>query len=256
MEFKNIELVEIEMLDPRIGTTPLSEEERMEWLDDYCVKNRIEIDWSGLITGTQKAANLFVLGAIIDYQMTADYIWKKATWLAEEHFKGTENVWKEIAKYSEIEWDNFCKENSVHKFPGAYRRIRRIGLVIADTYGGDARNIWRGVSNDKVRERLTDMRFGPQITNMVMGALFDCKVLVGKLDIKADSNVTRVLGRVIKGGIITSKQANELARLIHPENPWLIDFPIFDAGREFCHKNNPDCDNCPFNDFCKFLEEA
>lgn len=226
--------------------------ERMRLLKDACIREREAHTWLGLSETplTKKGANKFLLGAIIDYQIKADKAWAKAEWIAEQYFKGADDIWLHILSYSHDDWFAFCKANSVHRFPKAYERIQRIGSVIEDRYLGDARNIWVGVSGEEVRTRLIVLRLGEQITNMVLGALFDTLLIRGPLDVKADLHVTRVLGRVLLNKEISPQQAIHYSRQVHPENPWLLDSMLFQVGKGYCKRTAPHCTGCSFENIC------
>lgn len=227
---------------------------RTKFLNDACISTRSSHYWLGLsdIPLTRKGANKFLLGAIIDYQIKADKAWERANWIAEEHFKGADDIWSLILQYSPDDWYAFCKSNSVHRFPKAYERIQRIGAVIEERYLGDARNIWQGVAVSEVMNRLQQLRLGEQISNMVLGALFDTGQVHGALDVKADVHVSRVIGRVLLGKEANPNQALSLARQVHPDNPWLLDWKLFMTGRQSCHRSSPKCTACNFNSFCTF----
>lgn len=230
--------------------------DRMHLLKAACISKREALTWLGLsdVPLTQKGANKFLLGAIIDYQIKADKAWSKAEWLAEQHFNGANDIWILILSYTPEDWFAFCKANSVHRFPKAYERIQRIGRVIEDKYLGDARSIWSGASGEEVRTRLIELRMGKQITNMVLGALFDTLLLKGPLDVKADLHVTRVLGRALLDKEIKPLQAIQYSRQIHPENPWLLDSKLYHVGMAFCKKTQPLCMVCSFESICLHRE--
>lgn len=227
-------------------------DKRKSLLRDACITKREAHTWLGLSNTpvTQRGANKFILGAIIDYQIKADKAWAKADWFAEVYFNGVNDIWSHINSYSKDEWFAICKSNSVHRFPKAYERIQRIGGVIENIYHGDARCIWSDVPSDKVRDRLLDLGLGNQITNMVLGALFDTSLVSGSLDVKADLHITRVLGRVLLAKEIAPNQAIVIARDVYNENPWLLDSRLFQVGKTFCKRTNPHCYRCFFGAFC------
>jgi endonuclease III len=87
---------------------------------------------------------------------------------------------------------------------------------------------------------------------MVVGALIDTKQIEGVSDVKADLNVRRVLGRVLKNRILTAEEATEVTRKMFPDNPWLLDLPLYYAGKDYCYASDPDCDECYLQKECKF----
>lgn len=98
------------------------------------------------------------------------------------------------------------------------------------------------------------MRFGEQLTNMVLGALYDVGEIEGVLDVKADSNVIRVLGRVLMGREITKDEAIAFARMIIPENPWRLDGALYWTGKGCCKKTDPICEVCDLSDICIYFD--
>ncbi|EQD30636.1 hypothetical protein B1A_20302, partial [mine drainage metagenome] len=88
--------------------------------------------WPGIQSPnpTQKEANKFFLGAILDYQIKADKAWANAERLSEKILGDPENLWEEITKVSLDEWNARKKEYSLHRFPAAHQRVYTIGQQI------------------------------------------------------------------------------------------------------------------------------
>ena len=83
--------------------------------------------------------------------------------------------------------------------------------IISNRYGGDARRIWDGQPISEILQRLEDATFGPNLSHMVVGALIDTKQIEGRGNLKADINVTRVLGRVFTGSKTTPDEVHRIA---------------------------------------------
>ncbi len=79
---------------------------------------------------------------------------------------------------------------------------------------------------------------------MIAGALVDTGYLVGKADLKADARVMRVLGRVLTEQPLSPADTIRIAREMHPENPWLLDRPLYLLGGGVCKETSPRCDKC------------
>ena len=142
-----------------------------------------------------------------------------------------------------------------NRFPKAHERVWRIGKDIVTYYGGDARKIWMGQPPDIVLHRLNKMRVGKQISRMIVGALCDTDQIQGRGDVKVDTHVRRVLGRVLRGNPFSISEVPiviEKTREIWPENPWLLDEPLYALGKHFCYASNPHCDDCYLQKICTF----
>lgn len=76
---------------------------------------------------------------------------------------------------------------------------------------------------------------------MILEALLDTKQISScKLDVKPDVHVCTMLYRLLYGAekVVTDanvvKEVIDITRQMHPENPWVLDDPLFDKGREIC----------------------
>ena len=104
-----------------------------------------------------------------------------------------------------------------HMWPNrAAGYVWKMAHIIRDRYGGDARKIWEGQPTSQILQRLTDATFGPELSHMVDGALRDTGQVEGKGRLKADLNVTRVLGRVFTGSKAAPDEAHDIADIMEP----------------------------------------
>lgn len=220
------------------------------WLEDY-INRPI----------TKKAANKYIFGAIIDYQMDADWVWAKAKEYTEVTLGDPPDLFDVIARQSEKQWMKKRDTLKLHRFPSAHKRVWRISRFIVDHYDGDARKIWKNAGQKEVLARLNEMKMGPQISNMIVGSLIDTKQISRKGEssqssVKADLNVNRVLGRAVYGGKPVSPfEAKELTKKMYPRQPWLLDMPLFAIGKQYCKANNPNCKECPMTKVCTYSKE-
>ena len=165
---------------------------------------------------TKREANKFFLSSILDYQMKADFVWDNTQAFIESFLGDPEDLWNVIAAYSPEGWMQVAGENSLHRFPAAKQRVYRIARQLVDEYAGDARNIWKGATAQEVSQHLKKLQAGEQISRMILGALYDCNLITGALDVKADIHVSRVLGRLLSGQPFTPGQAVQESRRLHP----------------------------------------
>lgn len=212
--------------------------------------------WPGLKKGkpaSKKAANKFMLGSILNYQIPAETAWANAKRLAKSELGNPDNLWESITATSKSEWNAKWREFSLHRFPKAHERVWRIGNEIVVKYDGDARKIWKGQSPDVVLARLIDLKIGEQISRMVVGALIDTEQIQGSGDVKVDIHVRRVLGRVLRG---EGYSINEILKVLkktremYPQNPWMLDKPLFELGNYTCKASNLDCKGCYLREKC------
>lgn len=216
------------------------------------VNNDYNAPWMDQKPLSKKNANKFILGAIIDYQIEADMAWDNAKRLTESILGDPDNLWDYIVQtYTKNEWALKWRAFKVHRFPAAHNRIWRIGNEIVNRYDGDARRIWQGKKPNTILSNLENMKFGPEISRMVIGVLLTYGEVQGKGDVKADSHVRTVLGRIFNRDLST-EEAHRIAQTIHPDNPWEIDVTLYDIGKRFCLSDWCYCESCPLGkeDIC------
>lgn len=195
------------------------------------------------------------MGSILNYQIPADVAWENARRLAEDILGNPENLWQSITSSSKAEWNAKWKEYPLHRFPKAHERVWRIGLEIINQYDGDTRNIWKNQPPHIVVARLNKLRVGEQLSRMIVGALCDTEQIQGSGDVKIDIHVRRVLGRILRGEGYTLKEAGitlEKTREMYPENPWMLDKPLYTLGTRICTASNPECRNCYLQKECVY----
>jgi endonuclease III len=200
----------------------------------------------------KKAANKFLLGAILDWQIPANRAWDNAERFAEGIFGDPDDLWQAIVAVPQSEWDSMWKAYALHRFRVGHTRVWKIAQRIVVHYRGDARLIWEGQNIAAVLDRLSNLEVGEQISRMVAGALLDTGQIEGIGDVKADRHVCRVLGRVLRGFSVSPAEATALARQIFPENPWVLDRPLFLIGKEICVATHPLCHHCGLRPDCVY----
>jgi endonuclease III len=203
---------------------------------------------------SKKNANKFLLGAILDRQIKANIAWENAEKLSEE-LNDPENLWKRIIE-DEQEFKRIFKEHRFHRFVNQMAEIIvSASKQISERFNGDAREIWKSNNPYEIKDKLLKISgIGEGIANMVIGGLWEKGHITTDepLDVKPDLHVTRVLGRIVEGREISKEGAIELARKIHPEQPWLLDLPLFSLGQNICRPTNPNCEECEMKEICKF----
>jgi endonuclease III len=236
-------------------------QESLHKISKTLLQNRSELDpnfWYWLKPNLQpsmKDANKFFLGCILDWQMRVEVAWENARRLAEDILGDPDRLWDEITSVKISDWMAKRSEYRLHRFPKGHERVWSIGDRIAREYGGDARNIWQNQSIDATLFRLNFLGVGEQISRMVVGALKDTGQITGKGDVKVDIHVRRVLGRALQGYEFSLQEKNrviELTRQMHPENPWMLDRPLYLLGKQICEAGVPKCELCFLQQVCAY----
>ena len=222
--------------------------------------------WEGLEKGqrpSKKEANKFFLACILDYQMKAELVWSNTRKFVEEKIDDPEDLWGLVLSYSLEEWKQKKKEYKLHRFEIGHMRVWKIGRDLMKSYRGDARSIWEDQEPGEVIQRLYHLGegeygVGENIANMIVGALIDTEQIKGVGDVKADTHVRKILGRVFRGynfGTDEARECTEFARKIYPPNPWLLDQPLYFLGKTTCKEKTPDCPNCYLRQECMYLKK-
>jgi endonuclease III len=209
-----------------------------------------------LLNNIEQYPHIFVLGCISDLQMSSEGAW--------------------MVGY------NFCEprtDNGDFKFGSVLGRVRS-GLVTAfghrfpdkiqqrlisameridKKYNGNASNIWQNnpIGATVVRRFLEFDGVGLKIANMATNILVrDFKIQMRNLytvDVAVDGNVRKVFKRL--GLVDKDTTKNEIimytARELYPDYPGLIDGPLWEIGRNWCHgRSKPECSKCYMRGHC------
>ncbi len=141
------------------------------------------------------------------------------------------------------------------RYPNKSVRTLRETAALVEEFDGNAATIWTGTTPRVVRKRLQRIYgVGPGLAAMVVLLLRDqygfFRGEEDEIDIKPDVHVVRVLKR---SGLIQCENddlAVCAARQLSPQYPAELDWPTWDIGQRWCHRTNPDCDNCPLSAVC------
>lgn len=212
---------------------------------------------------SKKEANKFLLTCVLDYHKDVNSVWDNTQDFVEKKLGDPEDLWGTILRHSLEQWMGKKKDYGLHYLSKAHERVWKIGRDVSESYDGDARNVWEGQAPAVVLQRLHqlgDGKFGvgEMIANMIVGALIDTEQIEGTGDVKADTHVRKILGRVFKGDGFKANQAKEcteFARKIYPPNPWLLDQPLFLLGQQTCNEKAPDCPNCYLRQECLYYNK-
>ena len=198
-------------------------------------------------------ANKFMLGAIMDYRDDSDVVWCNVHVLAGDRLGDPPGLWGAIANKSKEEFAAiFCSPTPIHRLGREMSdRVWQVANDITHRYGGDARRIWARRSAGIIMDRLEGLGMGPATIRLILGAIIELDPVRG--DLKPDSKVKRVLGRVFDGNSsISDARALEIADMIIPGNSWILYGPLYDICVDNCKVAKPWCSECPLARNCSY----
>ena len=243
-------------------------------------------EWPWLADNTgridKRNANKFLLGARIDYAIPADRAWDNAEVLVKIVLGDPDDLWSAIdgmgldaleAAFRGEHLGKACRRcaeghdivrrptpsgapdrhKALHMWPNKTAgHVWKMAHIIMDRYGGDPRKLWEGRETGEILSRLTDATFGPELSRMVAGALSDTGQVKGKGRLKADLNVTRVIGRVFTGSKTTPGETHAITDIMEPGNSWKFDGRLFILGQYTCTSKYPNCSECCLKEECVY----
>jgi hypothetical protein len=219
-----------------------------------------ESDWhwlSGVSPGdlTMQDANAFLCACILEFRSGKTDVWDNAAYLVTEILDNPENLWQAIVSHSPKGWEDQFWEYDLHPDKAVYLRLREIACLMIRYYHGDARQIWCDYLDHplEVFKRLKVLGVPRSTACLVIGALKDEGYLEGAFDIVGDVVDSRVLGRIAcgEGSGLSSYQARILGRMISPQDPWILDRPLYVLGMSCCAPG-PRCRVCPARQGCLY----
>jgi endonuclease III len=139
----------------------------------------------------------------------------------------------------------------------APKTIRDLTAIICNECGGDATRIWSGKSASEVRATLWRIHgVGYGIINMILlliekayGMSFE-DLDHTEMNIKPDTHTVRVLYRLGLAEQPTEEAALRAAKLACPSYPGMLDAPLWNIGRTWCHAIQPRCCQCAVKASC------
>ncbi|MFC1559078.1 hypothetical protein ACFL39_00620 [Gemmatimonadota bacterium] len=209
-----------------------------------------------LMNNLEEFPHAYVLGCIMDKQVTAERAWI-IPYRISERIGGCE--FERFRRLTQSRLKTIMtKPELMHRFKNIapielYKGIQ----LIAHKYNGDASLIWSNKSTSKeVYQRFLEFKgIGQKIASMATNGLtrhFKIKYSeYTSVDISADVHVKRVFGRLgLTHEGVNEEQVIKRARELHPEFPGLLDFPTWEIGRKWCHASNTSCQSCYMNSVC------
>lgn len=150
------------------------------------------------------------------------------------------------------EWRAIFSAYSLHRFNDTMAEVFYEAIqTIKNEYHGDASQIWAGTpSSASVVYRFLQFKgVGIKIATMAINILArQFKIPFSdyySIDVSPDVHVKRVMYR---NGLVKADATNEeiiyKARELCPEFPGIIDYSLWEVGRNWCRPSNADCENC------------
>lgn len=152
----------------------------------------------------------------------------------------------------------FREPSALHRFPETMAECFRSAVArILRDYDGDASNVWAGRPSSAAlvhRFRQFD-GVGQKIGTMAANILIrDFRIDVAdrqEIDISVDLHVKRVFERLkLVAEEAGTDEIVRIARIFNPEYPGILDFAVWQIGREWCTAGTPACAECFLNDVC------
>ena len=194
--------------------------------------------------------NAFFLGALVDRQIPSEKAWAFPYEL-KRRLGSIDPYFLAELPLEKIE-EAIARKPALHRHPKQISRcIKRAALLLVEKYNGNAASIWETANSyEELYKRLTEFPcIGDKIANMIIRILHDYFGYdFGRIDLPVDRHDRRVVAR-LTGGALTPK---ELAKLLFPENPAIIDEVLFYIGKNYCKPRKPRCDECPLKEVCTY----
>jgi len=209
-----------------------------------------------LVNNIEDYPHAFVLACLMDRQLKAERAWG-IPFRVKEIIGGFE--FSTLQKVSLDNWRQIFNEYNLHRFNEEMAKVFYKGIQkIANDYGGNASNIWKGRPGSAavVYRFLEFYGAGQKIATMAANILArEFKVKMSdyySIDISIDVHVTRVFKR---SGLVPQDASPELliykARELNPEYPGVFDLSCWEIGRNWCKEGKePECNNCILYQFC------
>ena len=203
-----------------------------------------------LVNSIRKYPHAYVIACLLDKQLKAEKAWAAPHQISIR--LGMFEI-QELRRLTEKKWVSvMSRPTPLHRFPAKMGSETYLAVQhIAENYGGNAARIWNDYpSSAAVVYRFLEFEgIGPKIATMATNILArEFKVRMSdyfSIDISVDTHVRRVFQRM---GIVppdaSIEQITYAARAINPDFPGLLDFPVWEIGREWCKARRPNCSQC------------
>lgn len=219
-----------------------------------------DLDANKIVIDIKCCPHAFVLACCMDRQMNAEKAWMIPVTIMR--LTGETSI-EALSDISLSKYKSLFKNNNLHRYPEKMAEVFYYAVHrIVDDYQGDASRIWaNNPSSAIVVARFLEFHgVGPKIATMATNILArDFHVPMSDyigIDVSVDVHIKRVMKRM---GLIPDNCSDDhiryVARELSPSYPGIIDEPLWQIGRDFCHAGDPDCSNCTVASSCSFKQK-
>jgi len=224
-----------------------------------------------LVFDLKKTPHAFVVGCVLDRNIPAEKAWAAPYKLKQRIGNFSFSTLRQLKRRG---WKKYLgpqkgDPEKLHRFWNTVMPdCLHSAVQVIDKYSnncGKAQRLWSGnkLSGKEVVDRFKEIKgVGDKIANMAVRILvtrFGQQIETASIDVSVDVHVAKVFPRlglvhVDKGATKSSvkKLIVEKARKLHSEFPAEIDPPLFIIGKNYCHKTNPNCVDCPMVELCEY----
>jgi len=202
-------------------------------------KQLAQLTWEGLIkTFPDAACSLDVespeklaIRGILSAQCTD----KRVNMVAGDMFTKYPDL-KDIAELSEEEIGELIKTC------GLWKSKAKSVKAFSEKYV----NEWNRTVPDDVNELMKVPGVGKKIANLIIGEIYSVPAIV------VDTHMKRTMHRIGLTNNTDPLKVEEDLNKVFPKDQWIkLGHLAVTLGRTYCVAQNPKCDQCPLNDFCR-----
>ena len=215
-----------------------------------------EAEANAQLNDLKRFPHIFVLACLMDKQIKAERAWM-IPWRVGQKAGGHDI--KRLGTVSLDEYRALFIAEKLHRFNDTMAEVFYLAVHrILKQYDGDASRIWSGKPSSAavVRRFLEFKGGGVKIATMSANILargFRIPFAdYNSIDVSPDVHVRRVMARM---GLAPEEASPEViiyvARELCPEFPGIIDFPLWEIGRDYCDARTPKCAGCPVRAECR-----
>lgn len=216
-----------------------------------------EID--NFINDIKNYPHAFLTACLMDKRIQAERAWEIPYKIKED--LGDDFSMKKLLSISIEEYKALFETNELHTNYTEMSKVFYEAIQkIHKDYNDDASNIWNNKPDSAtlIRRIREFYGAGPKIASMTANILvrqFGIELSDNIcIDISVDTHVKRVFTRL---GLVPEVAENEdiinVARTIYPEYPGILDYSIWNIGRNYCYaRKKPNCSECDLNQYCAY----
>lgn len=203
---------------------------------------------------------LFVLCCIADKNVDADIVWSIPDNIPQNI---PCNSFADIEQISQKQWQEILDNVGYNRSKKVSQEYIAAIKYLRNKYDGHAERIWTESKSfaEIIVKFLEFQGVGKKIATMAANMLNRYQG-VGKnfndkhfMDISPDTHVKQIFNML---GFVDDDHKDNTdiivytARALNPDAPYLLDFPCFYIGKNFCKKRGtPRCGDCPVKAYCK-----